>query len=310
MAVNKKFRVVKLMGGFGNQMFQYAFAKLLEKFSGEKVLFDVKYFEEMKKNEVGSTGFASNGLPLRELEINIFPNVSVEIASDEQINEARKLNTPKFVYNFFKMLKLTKWTKLPRERSAFSYEKDFLKIKEGYFEGYFQNENYYNDYLEEIKETFKLPEIREEDNYNKEISEKIKSAENPVFIHLRRSEYLNLGFGISDNYYKKAVEYIKERIENPKFFVFCAEDPEYVQNEFNIGVDFELVGVENKTRETFFENMRHMKECKHAILANSSYSWWAGYLMDNKDKIVIAPTPWLEGSDQVICKNWVKIPAH
>ena len=302
--------VVKLMGGFGNQMFQYAFGKLLEKFSNEKVLFDASYFADMKNNEVGSTGYDSNGLPLRELEINIFPNVSFEIATDEQIKKAKALNTPKFVYNFLKMLHLTKLTKLPRERNAFSYEKDFLKIKEGYFEGYFQNENYYNDYLDELREIFKLPDIKEDDNYNKEISEKIKSAKNPVFIHLRRDEYIKLNLGISENYYKKAAEYIKNNVEDPTFFVFCAEDPDYVKNEFNIGADFELIGVENKTRTTFFENMRHMKECKHAIVANSSYSWWAAYLMENQDKIIVAPSPWLNNNDDVICKNWVKISAQ
>ena len=46
-----------------------------------------------------------------------------------------------------------------------------------------------------------------------------------------------------------------------------------------------------------------MKACKHAIVANSSYSWWSAYLSDFEDKIVIAPTPWLEGSDEVICKD-------
>lgn len=302
--------VVKLMGGFGNQMFQYAFGKLLEKFSGEKVLFDISYFDDMKKDEVENTGYTSCGLPLREFEINIFKNVSVEIAKPEQIKEARNRKMPKFAYDFLKMLHLTKWTKLPRERSAFSYEKDFLKIKEGYFEGYFQNENYYNPIINELRKIFTLPDIRENDTYNKHIAEKIKSAENPVFIHLRRDEYVKLGFGISDDYYRKAVKYIKEKVENPTFFVFCAEDPEYVQNEFDIGVDFELIGVENKTRETFFENMRHMKACKHAIVANSSYSWWAAYLMENDDKIVVAPSPWLNNNDDIICKNWVKISAQ
>ena len=77
------------------------------------------------------------------------------------------------------------------------------------------------------------------------------------------------------------------------------EDTEYIKNNFDIGADFELVGEKNNTRESFYENMRLMSACKHAIIANSSYSWWAAYLSDFDGKIVIAPTPWLNNQDEV-----------
>ena len=105
----------------------------------------------------------------------------------------------------------------------------------------------------------------------------------------------------------KAVKHIKEHVENPTFFVFCAEDPDYIKNEFNIGCEFKLIGENNKTRETFYENMRLMQACKHCIIANSSYSWWAAWLNENSDKIVIAPSPWMRGDSKIVCDDWVKI---
>ena len=70
---------------------------------------------------------------------------------------------------------------------------------------------------------------------------------------------------------------------------------------------FKLIGENNKTRETFYENMRLMRACKHAIIANSSYSWWAAWLNEYKDKIVIAPTPWMNNDDKIIPEEWIKI---
>jgi hypothetical protein len=160
---------------------------------------------------------------------------------------------------------------------------------------------------EELIKDFELPAIKEEDDYNKNLLKEIESSNNPVFIHVRRDDYTKLGYSIALDYYRKAVEYIKSKVDNPTFFVFCAEDVDYIKNEFDIGVEYKLIGEKNKTQENFYENMRLMKACKHAIIANSSYSWWAAWLNECEDKIIIAPTPWLNNDDRIICENWIKI---
>ena len=294
----ENFKIVKLMGGVGNQMFQYAFGRLLEQKFNCKVLFDTTYFDEMLAEK--------NGLPSRFYELDIFKNISPEFAPKELVEKySKKTPLPKLLCT---ILGIPRYKYFIREKNAFRYDERLFKNPDKVlFEGYFQNEQYYENIKEALKKDFELPPIKEDDEYNKELYNKISSAENSVFIHLRRSEYVNLGMDISLDFYKKAVSYIKERVENPTFFVFCAEDTEYVKNNFDIGCNFELVGEKNNTRETFYENMRLMSECKHAIIANSSYSWWAAYLSDFDGKIVIAPTPWLNNQDEVICKNWVKI---
>lgn len=292
-------KIIKLMGGLGNQMFEYAFGQVLKKKYGCKVLYDTSYFDDMVADK--------NGLPTRVYELNIFKNLDIEFAPKTLVEECLKKNSmPTFLCSIF-----GKQKSFVREKNAFKYDKKLLKKKgKVLYEGYFQNEKYYNDIKTELKQIFELPAIREKDVYNKQLYEKIKNTKNSVFIHLRRSEYVKLGMDIPLKYYKEAVEYVSQRVENPKFYIFCSEDPDYVRKEFKVDYEFELVGETNTTRETFFENMRLMMACEHSIIANSSYSWWAAYLSDYEGKIVIAPSYWVNGENDVICSNWVKIKSN
>ena len=293
--MSSKTKIVKFIGGLGNQMFQYALAKAMEEKIGANVLFDISSYAKAQKTIVGDSGKDKNGLCIRQYEINIFRNADIKLASDIQTLGVKISN-------------LVGISKKYKEKDAFNYnEKIFTDDKYNYFSGYFQNEKYFKFIKKRLIKDFKLPALREDDKYNKELLDEIQKSNNPVFIHVRRDDYIKLGYSISLDYYKKAVQHIKIHVENPTFFVFCAEDTEYIKNEFNIGVDFKLVGEKNKTRETFFENMRLMKACKHAIIANSSYSWWAAWLNEFEDKIVIAPSPWMNGSDEIICDSWIKI---
>lgn len=294
-------KIIKLMGGIGNQMFQYAFGKVLSKKFNCKILFDTSYFDDMIADK--------NGLPSRYYELGIFKNINPEFASKELVSEYEKKSfLPKI---FCSILGIPYYKYFVREKNAFKYEEKLLqKSGKVLYEGYFQNENYYKDIKESLKKDFELPPLKENDEYNINLFNRIKNTKNSVFIHLRRSEYVNLGMDISKDYYQNAVKYISERIENPHFFVFCAEDADYVKKEFDIGCDFELVGESNTTRENFYENMRMMMTCEHAIIANSSYSWWAAYLSDFNGKIVIAPSPWLNGQDEVICSDWIKMKSN
>ena len=295
MGLKAKTKVVKFLGGLGNQMFQYAFAKALEEKTGSKVFFDISSYKKAEKNIVKNTDTYKNGLSVRQYEINIFQNADITIANKNKT----------LLIKIFNLLGLSKKYK---EKDAFNYdERVFTDKKFRYFTGYYQNEKYFNFLKERLIKDFELPKLKESDEYNKALLEEINSCKNPVFIHVRRGDYMGLGYSVSIEYYKKAVEYIKNNVENPTFFVFCAEDTEYIKNEFDIGCDFKLIGEKNKTRETFYENMRLMLACKHGIIANSSYSWWAAWLNQNKNKIIIAPSPWLNGSDKIICDNWIKI---
>lgn len=297
-------KIVKLMGGLGNQMFQYAFGKQLEKKHKCEVLYDLSWFELTKRKRLENPEEFADIILVRNYGLDIFPNLEIKFASEKEI---KKVCLPHF-NKIRRLFGIKPKSGIVLEKNAFIYEPELLEKREAcYFEGYFQNEKYFFDIKDELLKIFELPELKPEDMYNKNLLEKIQSCENSVFVHVRREDYVRLNRVISQNYYKNAVKYIKERVEKPKFFVFCAEDADYIKTKFDIGEEFEVIGDKNKTNENFYENLRLMMACKHAIIANSSYSWWAAWLSSQNKGIIIAPSPWLYGQSEVICEDWVKI---
>nr|WP_301037657.1 alpha-1,2-fucosyltransferase [Helicobacter japonicus] len=157
-----------------------------------------------------------------------------------------------------------------------------------------------------MKESLSPPPIKSLENLSK--LDQILNTKNSIFIHIRRGDYLSLSWQIDIEYYKKAVATIVNKIENPHFFLFCA-DREFAHN-LDLGYPFIDMTSENISLDNHFEDLILMAHCQHGIVANSSYSWWAAYLIENPHKIIIAPTPWLHSNDEIICDDWIKIQAE
>jgi len=285
---SEEVKIVKIAGGLGNQMFQYAFGKALEYEQKQKVLFDDSWFLESKKEIVNNKKENSIGVVMRGYGLDIF-SLDIPFASDRQIKSCKNR-----IY----------------EKKDFIYDRELLKdYGSSYYIGYFQNENYFKKIRSQIKGAFRFPPIHPSDKFNYEWLNKIRKSKNSVFIHLRRGDYLNLqGWALSTNYYKKAVRYIKENVENPCFFVFGQNCSDYLKKEFNIDASFEIIGETNSENNEDWKDLVLMKACKHAIIANSTFSWWAAWLgRANTEGIVIAPTPFVNGRDEIVCDNWIKI---
>ncbi len=160
-----------------------------------------------------------------------------------------------------------------------------------------------------IKNDFSFPEIEQDDLHNQIWLQKIKNCINPVFVHIRKGDYVNLGVDLPIDYYKNAIDYVKKQIKEPTFFIFGQDCQEYINSEFKeINAQFEIIGEQNSNNKEDWKDIMLMTACKHAILANSTFSWWAAWLgRANSDGPVIAPSPWFYGEDGIICKNWIKI---
>jgi len=301
---------VKLMGGLGNQMFQYAFGKAFEHRTGRKVLFDANEFDVIQKTIVGQTGKNAAGIAVNKFYLNNFPNIDITFASKEDVKKCiAKKPLP------LRLLPFIKKSNRRYEKCYCDYCENFFNVKgSAYFEGYFQSEKYLEGIEDKIRHDFEFlefkradGEISEADEHNLKLCKEIESCENSVCIHIRRGDYVNLGWQLDFEYYKRAIKFIKERLDNPVFFIFGCESADFIEDNFNDKASFRFAGEINSKNKEDWKDMKLMSLCHHAIIANSTFSWWAAYLNKNKDKIIIAPTPWLYGKDDIICRGWEKI---
>ena len=182
------------------------------------------------------------------------------------------------------------------------------KKRINYYIGYWQSEKFFKDISDEIRKDFSFPKFTSEKNL--EILKLIKSY-NSVSIHIRRGDYLqNRGFnGLAPlEYYQKAIEYIKNKIENPHFFIF-SNDIEWCRKNLSIENSYYIDW--NRGEESY-RDMQLMSLCKHNIIPNSTFSWWGAWLNKNPNKIVIAPEKWFNDCvnidySNIVPETWIKI---
>lgn len=286
--------IVESAGRMANQMFCWAFAKSLSKKSGLDFLIDdsankqklsyFKCFNEYKKHQVLKN-------PLKSLLRTLCPIRSLR---KNQLRE--QFNLPKIKEGKLDFLK---------------YQPEMLEVKEPtYFSGFFQSEKYFADIREELIEDFSLN--CKLNKKNQEILDKIKST-NSVALHFRRGDYLKkrnddfLGHCTTE-YYQNAVKTVAEKSDKPLTLFVFSDDIKWVKE--NVKFDYETVYVDvNNANQGHFD-LELMKNCKHNIIANSSFSWWGAWLNQNPQKIVVAPKKWtrvLESNFDIVPEIWITV---
>ncbi|WP_316826672.1 alpha-1,2-fucosyltransferase [Pedobacter miscanthi] len=283
-------KIVKLLGGLGNQMFQYAFYRSLQN-KGINVYADLSDFEDYPLH---------NGYELER----VF-NIHVKTPG-KFLLELFKPNQSKWIFRKLKRILNLKNT-YRVEENELRFDASFLNNNNNYYAGYWQNEEYFQTIANQIKHDFKFPEI--EEIKNQTVMQQINQAEG-VALHVRRGDYLKdplLGNICDLNYYEQAILTINSKIKNAQFFVF-SDDMGWCQQNLKLEnvtyIDW------NKGNSSYID-MQLMSNCKHNIIANSSFSWWGAWLNNNTSKMVIAPKKWvnnLAADDTDICpKNWIKL---
>lgn len=286
--------VTRIIGGLGNQMFEYAAARALSLKGSYGLSLDISAFETYTLHAYGLSNFNISGNVAKKNEFAIGSSKSIFDTLSRRIHHKTEL-------------------KLYQEKSL-AFEPGFLNLGENtYLDGYWQSEKYFKDFEQQIRQDFTFnhtPSVE-----NQKLVESIK-AENSVSVHIRRGDYVtnaavNSVHGICDiAYYKKAVEHLMINYgeSNLKFFVF-SDDPQWVKENMSFGKN--TVFVSHNDASSNFEDMRLMSACKHHIIANSSFSWWGAWLNPSKYKLVIAPKQWFKttslNANDIIPESWVRL---
>jgi len=280
-----------IIGGLGNQMFQYAAGRTLAHLNKTFIKLDVSSFEE---NE------------LRNFDLLCF-NAKIGFATKEEISNLLPAHNFEKAFQYFSPLKKRSYY---REKE-FCFDEKVLGLgKNVYLKGYFQSEKYFLPAKDIIKAdfTFKNEVIKN----LKELSTSFKNA-NAVAVHIRRGDFdkdlITSGYHgtLSPDHYNSAIELIKAKIPSPTFYFF-SDDINWVKENLPLpGAQF----VSGNITKNHFEDLYLMSQCKHNIIANSSFSWWGAWLNDNPDKMVIAPKKWFnkgpKDTQDLIPEGWLKV---
>lgn len=287
--------ITRLCGGLGNQLFQYAFARRIAYINNVPLKIDVSLFDQDELRSYKLSHFQIVAELATSTDLEFFINAQSRGVTARFINKCRPYYKRYYI----------------KEKSC-DFDANLLKSSGRVFlEGYWQSEKYFCDIDSILRSEFILK--KEFDEGNKLILEKIRSV-NAVCLHVRRGDYVSnpetyRAFGVcSLEYYKNAVTMIENLVTVPHFFVF-SDDPAWAQE--NIKLSHPMTFVTHNGAERDYEDLCLMAACKHYIIANSSFSWWAGWLGNYAGKIVIAPKRWVNdpsfNSPNRIPKAWLKI---
>jgi len=290
--------IVKLSGGLGNQLFQYSFGRYLSLKYDTELKFDVQL-------NIEASDFTPRLLGLSSYKVDLNFATSNEIKKYKIFNEG-----------YLSILERKIIQKIPFLNKKMIIEKPFKVInKENlyndcYYEGYWQSEYYFESIKDIIRHDFRLNfDLNEA---NKVIANDISDSFS-VSLHIRRGDYLSVNsnakiFSIcSLKYYQDAINFFKNKYETPFFYIF-SDDILWAKENF-VGENFVIVDI---NQDDPHSDMYLMSQCKHNIIANSSFSWWGAWLNHNENKIVVVPKHWYRDVDKnanavfsLIPENWL-----
>lgn len=290
-------KIVQIIGGLGNQMFQYALAVVLKERFQDEVRLDLNAF---------------NGYPIfNGFVIDKVFVVDPIIAFKHDI---RRVYWP-FIrnykyYRFYKHLPITLKTEFKEKRAEAFNPEVYKRDGNYYYDGYWQDYRYFFDYQKIVKESFRYRAPLNEKNadYTKRLMNN-----NSVSIHVRRGDYnKNPYFGglCELDYYKKAISIAQDRFGRTATYAIFSNEIEWCKENIIPLLCYDKVEIIdwNKGAESF-NDMRLMSCCRMNILANSSFSWWSAFLNNNDNPIVVAPKTW---SRKRYCirqlPEWILVP--
>ncbi len=292
--------IIKLKGGLGNQLFQYALGQKLQILKHTGVKYDIKHYSHQKKETT-----------IRKLLVDKIVK-NFQAASINDIDKSKGWNLPAIIRKPKTLInKILPYYKrnIIKEKSL-SFDTNIFKCpKNCYLDGFWQSFKYFDDIYPHLIQLINFNNLNL-DQKKLEILNLIKST-NSVAIHIRRGDYINPYYKniyniLDENYYSLALKTIDQKIQNPLFFVF-GDFNNWIPNNLN-DRHFILIKFDEIT------DLYLLTQVKHIIISNSTFAWWGAWLNQNPNKIVIAPSVWYKKTNfrnfkinDLIPNNWIKL---
>ncbi len=294
-------KIIVAFGGLGNAMFYYALSNVFRQKGVRSFVFVSKTNSERSSDEIK----------------RIFPNLAMmgnlnccQRSYYSMLQKIRDLHYKKYRFPHKYLFCPFKGVYSDEEPVKFIPSLFENLGKNEFLMGHFQSYRYFDEYRDVILNDFQFS-TEAMSARTKQIASEMRLC-NSVAIHVRRGDYLNgfyyetLGKVCNLDYYRRAIAEIKKRVDTPQFYVF-SDDPQYVSDNLKIGnasyIDF------NNQYENTWQDMYLMSQCKHNIIANSTFSWWGAWLNTNKEKVVIAPSRWFANieEDEIVLPEWIRL---
>jgi hypothetical protein len=274
--------ILREFGGLGNQLFQYAAGRYYAR----------RYNAELAIAADPAWNAQCNGYP-RPCMLQHF---SVRAKLEERTLTDRISLTDKpwlrvAASPMFRLRRVALFTEQPAQQYIFLTDLPRIEgVRTLYLQGYFQTHALVASVAEELREEFRFREPAAESC--RPILDQICGSANAVSLHIRRGDAMLPWEGkaiASADYYEHAVAQMRERLPDPKFFVFSDD---MAAARAMLPRDLPLVFVEHNDDFNAHEDLRLMATCRHHILANSTFSWWGAWLNPSQEKLVMAPRHW------------------
>lgn len=265
--------IIHVMGGLGNQLYQYALSEKL-KTLGKTVKLDLYAYRQAQGEE----------REWRELELAWLEGLEYEVCTMQERTD--------FLDNRMKPIDRVRRKLFGRKSRTVEEIKDYMpeiyEMDDVYLYGFWGCDRYYADILPLLQEKIRFPKSS---NPLNEYTIHNMEQEQSISIHIRRKDYLTVADGrrymgiCTDAYYESAINYIKNHVENPVFYIF-SDDLDYAKMHFK---DENMHIIDWNTGKESMYDMELMSRCKHNICANSTFSIWGARLNQNPNKLAIRP---------------------
>lgn len=300
-------KIVNIIGGLGNQMFQYAFAVSWKmRHPKEDVYVDTQHYKNAFIKVYHGNNFYHNGYEIDK----VFPNASIKPAGALDLMKVSFYIPNQIIARAVRRLFPKRKSEFVADQQPYVFLPEALEVSgDCYFDGYWMSPLYFDAYRSHIIKEFTFQPFDTKENQK---LVPLLQKDNSLTIHIRRGDYIGsktLDGICTLDYYRNAIREARKLIKSPVFFIF-SNDQEWCME--NLKEEFGKADVyfvtHNKGKKSY-RDMQLMSLARCNILANSSFSWWGAYLNQRKDHIVFCPNKWhntMEHQDHYV-NGWIKI---